>query len=186
MKRFLVSQVVVVITLLGSVAIGDGVVASIAGASSPKGGTVKAFVTPGSNGRATIVLTGAIGDYGTTQSIDANGKVDSSGAYAKVDLKHGSFRIDQSAFNKAIATASPVAYNSTTCSGYIRASGPITLLDGTGSYLGISGTVTLTITDAFVSPRYVSGAHKGQCNTSNGVAPLAEFASISGAGSVGY
>jgi hypothetical protein len=53
--------------LAGSVALAAGATAS---------GPVQVFVKNGSGPRGTILVTGAIGDYGKTLSVDKNGKVD--------------------------------------------------------------------------------------------------------------
>jgi hypothetical protein len=47
------------------------------------------FVTPGNGAAATILITGAIGDYGKTLTIDKNGKTDSNGNYVKMTLREG-------------------------------------------------------------------------------------------------
>src|ERR1700744_2631379 len=71
-----------------------GVTACVLGAGSatvaaatPQGGKIRVFVTNTSATKGKIVITGAIGDYGTTVSQDANGKVDANGAFEKVTLK---------------------------------------------------------------------------------------------------
>ena len=54
--------------------------------STPAGGSVKIFATPGNGPGGTILITGAIGDYGKTLTIDKNGKTDSNGDYVKITL----------------------------------------------------------------------------------------------------
>src|SRR5665213_686498 len=83
------------------------VVASVALAAGavPKPGKVNVYVTPrpDNSGAGTIVITGAIGDYGTIQSIDKNGKKDPNGSLQKVTLKHGTFVVDATALDKKLA-----------------------------------------------------------------------------------
>ena len=49
-------------TLLGACFLGVGV--SAATTSTPAAGTASFFITPGNGGGGTVVVTGAIGDYG--------------------------------------------------------------------------------------------------------------------------
>ena len=59
--------------------------------------------------------------------------------------------------------------------------------NGTGLYKGISGTLMVTETFAAYGPFYKTGAHKGQCNTSNNNAtPLAQYGSVQGVGTVKF
>jgi hypothetical protein len=161
-------------------------VASAAGAT--KGGTTQVFATPTSSNSAVanIVVTGAIGDYGTATTIDKNGKVDSNGDYVKVALQKGGFEINSTTLNQKVNALPPVEQNSTTCSVVFGGTGPVTLFGGSGAYVGISGTLQVTETFAGIGPRYSSGPKKGQCNTSSNAAPLAFFASITATGTVAF
>jgi long-subunit fatty acid transport protein len=62
----------------------------------------------------------------------------------------------------------------------------VTVLDGTGLYAGINGTLNLTAHSAETGPLYSSGSQKGQCNTSNMVVPNALFVTAIGAGTVSF
>jgi hypothetical protein len=149
-------------------------------------GTVHVWVTPGKGAVDTIVLTGVIADHGTATSIDKDGKVDPNGAYVKVALAHGGFKVDAAAFNRKADTQAPTQ-DKATCSAWATVSGPVTLSEGTGAYAGIRGTVHITTSFAFVSPRFTSGGKKGQCNTSNSATPAAEFdGDILGSGQISY
>ena len=53
-------------------------------------------------------------------------------------------------------------------------------------YKGISGTLMLTESFAAYGPFYKTGAHKGQCDTSNNATPLAEWGSVTGEGPVKF
>ena len=92
-----------------------GAGATALAASPPKGGKIRVFVTNTSATKAKILVTGAIGDYGTTVSQDANGKTDPNGNFEKVTLKHGGFLVDATALNKKLNSAGPTI-NKTNCS----------------------------------------------------------------------
>jgi hypothetical protein len=154
-------------------------------AASPSGGPIQVFVTNTSPTKAKIVITGAIGDYGTSLTVDKNGKVDANGAYQKVTLKQGGFWLNATALNKKLGAASSVV-NKTTCSVLFSGSAPTTPYDGTGAYAGIAGTVKVTVTFAGIAPRFTSGAHKGQCNLGQNVEPVAQYQSITGTGTVHF
>jgi hypothetical protein len=153
----------------------------------PTGGTVKVFVTPmGANGEhGTILIIGAIGDWGTTLNVNANGTADPNGNYARVSLQKGTFLVNLTSFNAVANKVQPTFYGSS-CSAVFSVKGPIGLSEGTGGYKGISGTLTITETYGFILPRYASGAHAGQCNTSNNAQPLAQHGDITGSGTVGF
>ena len=175
-----VARPVLVVAMLGSVLL----LATVAfGASTPPGGSVHVFATPGPTG--TILLTGAIGDYGKTLDIDANGKVDPKGPYVKVNLKQGTFEINAVALNIRLAKLNPPV-NKTTCSAEGSGTGSVTLLDGTGLYKGISGTLNVTVTFAAIAPRLTSGKNKGQCNLSNSAQPVDQDGWITGTGTVKF
>jgi hypothetical protein len=152
-------------------------------ASTPAGGTVNVFATPGNGAAGTIVITGAIGDFGKTLSIDKNGKKDANGNFVKITLKKGTFEGDSTELNAKTNHASPTI-NKSTCSASFTGGAPVTLFDGTGLYAGISGSVKITLTFAFVEPRFKSGKHKGQCNFN--AQPLAQYSSIRGTGKVKF
>jgi hypothetical protein len=153
---------------------------------TPTAGTIEIWVTPGNGAVAKILVTGAIGDYGTATTIDKNGKVDDNGDYVNVALKHGGFEVNSVELNKVTNAAPPMMANTTTCSVEFGGSGPVTLFNGTGMYAGITGTLHITERFAGVGPRYTSGPKKGQCNMSNNSQPLAFWGSITGAGKVSF
>src|SRR5580693_6300315 len=135
--------------LIGSaVVLGSLLGVHAAGASSmPAGGTLSIWATPGSGAVSSIVITGAIGDYGTATSVDQNGKVDQNGNFVVIALKKGTFKVDSTALNQAANNVQPTV-NTTTCSATGTGSGSVTLMDGTGLYAGISGTLNITETFA--------------------------------------
>lgn len=159
-----------------------------ANAAAAKGGPVRIFVTLTNNGAAgRVTVVGAIGDFGTVQSIDKTGKPNANGNFVKVSLRHGTFKVDSTSFNKATSNLRPTL-NQTTCSGYAVLHGPpVTLFAGTGQYTGISGSLRIEIAFAFVAPRFTSGPHKGQCNFDAGPpSPNDGYSTVTGAGTVAF
>src|SRR5262249_4667335 len=99
---------------------------------------------------STIILTGAIGDYGTATTLDDLGNVDATQRTQwRLDLHHGAFRIDIQTITHRLAAAfadNPI--NQSTCSGHVEVSAPAPIVpdSGTGAYTGIAGHFDLTIT----------------------------------------
>jgi hypothetical protein len=170
------AAVMVGLLLVGSVALAAG---------APAGGPIQVFVKAGSGPRGTILVTGAIGDYGKTLSVDKNGKVDNNGDFQKVTLKKGSFWVDATALSKKLNTSQP-SVSKSTCSTLFSAAATTTLFKGTGLYKGISGKVKITVTFAGIVPRLASGPHKGQCNFANNAQPLSQYQSITGTGNAKF
>ncbi|MGH2851900.1 MAG: hypothetical protein ACRDLP_14945 [Solirubrobacteraceae bacterium] len=133
-----------------------------------------------------MTVTGAIGDYGRAVSTDANGKPDASGNFDTITLQHGSFELDETALNQHLQTATKQAVSKATRSGEESGSGTVTVIDGKGAYAQISGTLNITVVEAFVAPRYKSGAHKGTCEFDANVLPLAEYATAHATGVIRF
>jgi len=172
---------------VGKLAIAVGATACVLGAgsaalaaSTPKGGKIRVFVTNTSSTKGKILITGAIGDYGTTVSQDANGKVDPNGDFEKVTLKHGGFIVNATGLNKKLNSGKPTI-NTTNCSFAFTGTGPTTIGDGTGAYAGISGTVAITVTFAGIAPKTAKG-----CNLANNAPTFGAYESITGTGSVSF
>ena len=178
-------------------------IAALAGAALTSGSTMAASASTVTNGPvhvfvygdsfgvgATAVLTGAIGDSGTAESIDANGTPDpTNNTEELLDLVQGSFRVSIVGLDKKIGAAfNNFQPNHRTCSGNLgaTASVPIVAGSGTGAYTGITGGFVLTFSLALVGPKYGSGKHEGQCNNSNSASPVAESLLVTGSGTVSY
>jgi hypothetical protein len=145
-----------------------------AATKEPAGGTVRVFVTPGTNGGGSVVVTGAIGDYGTFAGDTSNGR--NPNDYSKLTLKEGTFEVNQTAFEAKLNEARfPILQSS--CSSEGSVTGPASVFDGTGLYKGISGTVKLTETQAWILPR----GSNGKCSGQN---PSTYYSAITGIGSV--
>lgn len=171
--------------ILGSLLLGG---ASAFGATTPSGGTVNFWSTPNINGPGgTILLTGAIGDYGKTISVNAAGKVDSKGNYSEAILKKGTILVNVTQANAAVNAAfSHVVENAATCSASTTVTASLPIMSGTKAYAGITGTLTDTISFAAYGPYYTHGSNKGQCNESNNATPTDQWASDTGAGTVSF
>jgi hypothetical protein len=173
--------------VLGAAALLAGMSLGSASASSgAMGGPIALIASAGGSAKGTIVIAGAIGDYGKTLNMTKSGKPDSNGNYVKITLQKGTFEVDSTAFNKKTAKAPPTIQNKATCSFAFSASGQVTLFNGTGLYKGISGTVTITVDFVGDGPRFATGAKKGQCNTSNNAKSVAQRGWISGKGTVKF
>jgi hypothetical protein len=155
-------------------------VAAGAVAAAPQGGKIEIFVTPGkSQGEGTVIVVGAIGGSGRSLKSSKTG-------IGTVVLQTGTFQVNLAAIGKKINSASPTILSKATCSYAFGATAPVTIMNGTGAYKGISGTVSLTENFAGYGPFYKSGKHKGQCNTSNNATPLAQWGSVTGVGTVKF
>ena len=138
------------VALAASTLLGVGVSAS--SATTPAGGSFKVWATPTTAGARSLVIAGAIGDYGSAVTIDQNGTTDAKGNYSHVLLQKGTFRINLTAFNKAAGKASfPI--NKANCSSEGSITAPASVSNGTGLYKGISGNVHLTLTLVWIVPR---------------------------------
>ena len=129
------------------------------------------------------LITGAIGDYGTSTSITKSGKVNSNGNYELVALKKGTFRLNATNPNRNLNRKGTKAFpNPTTCSLAISASGVATLFDGTGLYKGIHGSVKVAETFALLFPRLASG----KCDFVESAEPVKQFGVVTGVGTVKF
>jgi hypothetical protein len=157
-----------------------------AAATAPKGGAIKVFVKPSPTGTGAkhpgkVVITGAVGDYGTSESVTAAGKPSKKGAYKLLTLKKGTILVNGTLLNAALTSAQPTA-NSTNCSFVFSASAPVTFVKGTGAYVGISGSVTITLTFAAILPK----TKAGKCTEKTATQPLASTTSVMGTGTVTF
>jgi hypothetical protein len=100
----------------------------------------------------------------------------------KLQLKKGTLLVNATQFNSVLNNAQPTDYDATTCSASVTGSGPVQIVSGTKAYAGITGSVNLTGTFAFIGPF----KKNGQCNTSNNANPVAQWTSITGAGTVSF
>jgi hypothetical protein len=132
---------------------------------------------------ATVVLSGAIGDFGEAVSVLPDGTVDPEhSSQFSLALTQGSFRIVIGPLHaKFVSALSRASYNLKTCSGHAAVTGaaPVVAGSGTGAYAGISGSLTLTITGNEVDA-------KPGCQPFSGSALLAQSIVIAGSGTVSF
>jgi hypothetical protein len=146
-------------------------IAAAATANTSKGGAVKIFVsptptttTPKNPGK--VLITGAIGDYGSTVNATSAGKPTAKkGSYSLLRLKKGTILVNTAAISQAGTTVQPSTANTATCTFVDVVSAPIPIVKGTGAYAGISGTFTTTGTIAGIFPQ-----KNGKCVTTGSVA----------------
>jgi hypothetical protein len=194
--RTRVAKTALGVAVLGSLLFGGGatllgVSLTSAAASTVSKGTVHVIsYGDGTGTGATTIFTGAIGDSGSGISIDANGTVNpANGTEQEFSLVHGSFSVSTTALDKKISSAfNNFRPNSSTCSGFVTATGtaPIVSGSGTGAYVGISGSFTVTFVFGEIGPKNTSGKNKGQCNSSNNAQPLGSAQLVTGSGTVSY
>ena len=98
---------------------------------------------------STVILAGAIGDFGTARRSVTGGSTNGKNAQLDLVLAHGSFRLNITDLDKKfLADLSTLPVNAATCSSTtsVAATVPIVAGSGAGSYRGISGSFALTIT----------------------------------------
>lgn len=130
-------------------------------------------------GLTPIVVAGAIGDYGKVDRVSKKG-------IGEAFLKKGTFKVNLAAIQKKLNSSQPMILNKTTCSFVYGGTAPMTVMDGTGLYTGLSGRGTITETFAGIGPLYKSGAKKGECNMSNNADPVAQWGSVTGTATIKF
>lgn len=169
-------------TTLALAAIGAAV--AVATTSTPPGGSFRVFgVSAGTGGGGTVLITGAIGDHGKTQSVTKAGKVSSNGNYVRLTMTRGNILLNAAKLNAAVGHAFGLTkFNSTTCSFSVSVSSSLPIVSGTGLYATASGSAHVTISAGFLAPRLKNG----KCNESNSAAPTASQQIVSGTGTVSF
>lgn len=159
-----------------SVALGAG------SSSAPAGGPIHVFVQPSQGqGNGKILITGAIGDYGSTHKASSSG----GKTYGTATLTKGTITFDLTAINAKVNQATPT-FDKATCSGSITESAPVPVVSGTGLYAGINGTVRLTESFGFIGSTYKSGPKKGKCNLSSSAPTVAQMGEVYGTGTISF
>jgi len=99
---------------------------------------------------STVVLAGAVGDYGKAQSVNPDGSVNPKhDSQLNLVLSRGTFRVSVAGLDKKLVAAmADLRVDTTTCSANASVSNaaPVVAGSGTGSYRGIRGTFMLTAT----------------------------------------
>ncbi len=99
--------------------------------------------------KSTVILTGAIGDFGEAMRTYAHGKIERNYNQLDLTITHGSFQLSIAGIeNDLVSAFRHFPSNTSTCSGIVTATGttPIVAGSGTGAYKGISGNFTTTVT----------------------------------------
>ena len=84
----------------------SGVAAADHTVAAQTGGPIELYATTGSSPSGTVVIAGAIGDFGSTLTTDKNGKPDITGNYVRLTLRKGTFELDATELN-AITSKKP-------------------------------------------------------------------------------
>ena len=163
--------------------VGASVAVGAWSSTTPAGGRIQLFVQPGTaQGKGKILLTGAIGDYGSSSpTMSSGGK-----KFGVATLQKGTIKIDLTAISAKVNKGAGAMFDAATCSFSLSETAPAPIISGTGAYAGIQGTIRLTETFGFIGSLYKSGPKKGQCNQSNNAPALAETGFVYGSGSVSF
>jgi hypothetical protein len=134
---------------------------------------------------ATVILSGAIADFGSAVSVLPNGTVDPEhSSEFNLALTQGTFRLVIGPLHlKLLSALGDAPYNFRTCSGHVAAAtgtAPVVPGSGTGAYAGIRGSFKLTIT-----ANEVDAAAPG-CQRFSGSPLLAQSIFITGSGTVSF
>jgi hypothetical protein len=83
------------------------------GSTTPAGGKIQLFVQPGNGqGKGKILLTGAIGDYGSSSPTESSG----GKKFGVATLKKGTIKIDLTAISAKVNKGSGAIFDAATCS----------------------------------------------------------------------
>jgi hypothetical protein len=175
----------IVAAIGAGVLLGASLSASVAAASgAAKSGKIELWVLPSPTGATStthpgkVIFTGAIGDYGEALKVNAAGKPTTKATYRLLKLKKGTILVDIAKFSAAERKLAP-SIDLATCSFFGSVSGAISIVSGTGTYHGITGSVTLTALYGGIGP-----FKNGKCTTKTTTPALATYSSITGSGTV--
>jgi hypothetical protein len=131
---------------------------------------VQVFSTIGTNGKGTVVVSGAIADHGTSSSLASNYTI------TKIVLQHGTIEVNTSKLEQAETPS----VNSTTCSYTYSGTAEVSIVSGTGSYNGIKGTLKATAAGAGILTKLKSG----KCQESESSEPIFSIGTVQSSGTV--
>jgi hypothetical protein len=161
---------------------GTSVAVATSTSKTPAGGPIELFVQPGQNqGNGKILITGAVGDYGSSSPTKSSG----SKKIGTATLQKGTIKIDLTAISAKVNKANPTL-DAATCSASLTETAAAPVLSGTGLYAGIHGTLQITESFGFVGSTYKSGPKKGKCNLSNNAPILAQQGIVYASGTVSF
>ncbi len=141
-------------------------VANTATATTPSeraGGTIKIYsVGNASSSSQSVVITGAFADAGSLTVTGGTSKIVLSRGTITINLAEG-VAAENRLFNNIGKFVSQ-----TTCGINASYSAPVTLVSGTGAYVGIRGAATVKTSEIGVFPKAASG----KCNLSENAEPV--------------
>ncbi|MEY9876253.1 hypothetical protein ABH931_005763 [Streptacidiphilus sp. MAP12-33] len=152
MRKRRVLPVVAAVAVGGAVLIATSASASPseAGASAHRGAVHFSSFTDNDGPSASVILTGALGDFGESVSVNPDGSVSTGHAgQMKLVLSQGSFRIDFGALDQQLLAAIGAhPMDTRSCAGHVTTTGTAVVVPGSGdgAYRGIAGTFHLTVT----------------------------------------
>jgi hypothetical protein len=118
--------------------------------AAPHGIVHLASFTDNDGAGASVVVSGAVGDFGEAVSVNPDGSISADhGGQQKFVLTQGTFKIDFSALDHKLVAAFPThPVDKHSCSGHITVNGSASVVQGsgTGAYQGIAGTLQLALT----------------------------------------
>jgi hypothetical protein len=160
-----------------AVTVGSSLAAGATAAAKPAGGTIHVFVSStnaNENVPDTVLIVGAFSDHGVSPNNDSNKAV--------LKLKQGNIVVNVGKLNAITNSNSFGTFNPTSCSFYGKATAPVPFVSGTGAYVGVHGTIPITVTIAGESARLANG----KCNEANN-APTPGFVFLAtGSGKVSF
>ena len=142
-------------------------------AAAPRGGVIDYYESSVANGSGTVVVSGAIDDYGVDHAGALGG-----GSVNQIVLKRGSFAVAIAALGRAVV----FSVDRRSCVYRESGHGTVRVLDGTGAYAGIRGSLAITVSGRGVLPRLAGGG----CNRTRSGVPLVAVSSAQGSGTVSF
>jgi hypothetical protein len=154
------------------VPLGSSLASGAAAAAKPAAGTIHVYVTNTSTNPSApnkVLITGAFSDHGT-------------GKGGTLHLTRGTITSNNSALAKITNSDSFGTFSPASCSFWGAATGPVRITKGTGAYVGIKGTVVVTLHEAAEGSLLANGT----CNTASNAPAVASDLIIVGSGKVSF
>ncbi len=155
-----------------SVALVISAASAAAPAMKPEAGTIHVYLVNTSlnpNARNNVLITGAFSDHGTGKN----------GIWA---LTEGTIKVNNAAVAAIAKSPNFGTSYAASCSFDGVARGPVIIVSGTGAYVGITGTLAFTLTEAGEG----SLLKNGNCNPSSNAPAVAEDLIGTGSGKVSF
>jgi len=145
-----------------------------AGSAAPKpgAGTIHVYLVNTSlnpNAANDILITGSFSDHGT-------------GKKGTWSLAKGTITVNNAAVGAIVNSPTWGTSYTSSCSFDGVAKGPVTIVSGTGAYVGITGSLSFTLTEAGQGPLLKNG----KCNDANNAQAVAQDLIGVGSGNVSF